>query len=284
MKTNHHILHRTVPVDWHSQEWPVAIHQKLTRRFPSAVIETRTSALWRRAFPSLRNPATPMNTRHLYRFTRPQAFTLIEMLVVIAIIAILAGILLPVIGGFKVKAKIKQAHIEMLNLAASIKAYEKEYNRFPGTRGVEGSGTPDFTYGTDGLKMPPPNDYDNRVVMYILQNQMDQAPMPLKDEIKGRNPRNLSLFDAKPAVDGFPGIGTGDHVFRDPWGNPYIITIDVSGDDKCVDLYYKTIGGPGFVLKGADHEFSGDLMIWSLGPDKKFGTGFDKDNILSWKH
>jgi hypothetical protein len=120
--------------------------------------------------------------------------------------------------------------------------------------------------------------------MYILQNQMDQAPVPLKDEIKGRNPRNLSLFDAKPAEDGLPGLGTGDHVFRDPWGNPYIITIDVNGDDKCVDLYYKAVGGPGFTGTAPNLEFSGDVMIWSLGPDKKFGTGFDKDNILSWKH
>ena len=33
-----------------------------------------------------------------------------------------------------------------------------------------------------------------------------------------------------------PGIGHG--VYRDPWGNPYIITMDLSYDDQCSDFLY----------------------------------------------
>jgi len=212
-----------------------------------------------------------------------RAFTLIELLVVIAIIAILAGILLPTMAGMKTRAKIKQAQMEMLNLGASIKAYEKEYNRFPGSKQVEQSGNPDFTFA--GTLFPTAQAYntDNRLIMYVLLNNMDKAPQPLRDEIKSRNPRGLSLFDARMVSAEQPGISTDDYVFRDPWGSPYIITIDLDGNDKCVDAYYKNIGGTGLIGTAPPYESNGDVMIWSFGPDRKFGTGFDKDNIRSWK-
>jgi len=218
------------------------------------------------------------------------------MLVVIAIIAILAGILLPTLGIVKTKAKIKQAQMEMANLAAAIKAYEAEYNRFPSSVDVERKGTPDFTFGTTGTPVTPvittgngtgPSgtyEANNSEVMYILLNHINQAPAALQAQIKNRNPRNLSLFDAKMVEDGLPGIGTGDHIFRDPWGNPYIITVDLNDNNESIDGYYCQIGGPGFVGNGPPYRFNGSVMIWSFGPDKKSGAGFDKDNVLSWKH
>jgi prepilin-type N-terminal cleavage/methylation domain-containing protein len=285
-----------VPVDWRSQEWTVAIYRKVPHRASHQLSFDRDNA-WLSSRPTRSaacpcptlNPDTFMNNRHPYRFQRPQAFTLIEMLVVIAIIGILAGILLPALAAVKVKAKIKQAQMEMMNLGAAIKAYEKEYNRFPGSAKVEQNGNPDFTFGDGGIATGKLYEDNNRVVMCILLNHLDQAPADIKPDIKNRNPRNLSLFDAKWVQNNEPGgVGTGDHIFRDPWGSPYIITIDLNGDDKCVDAYYKTIGGPGFTGAAPPYEFTGDVMIWSFGPDKQFGTvagkNFDKDNILSWKH
>ena len=35
-----------------------------------------------------------------------------------------------------------------------------------------------------------------------------------------------------------PGVGP-DGVYRDPWGNPYIITIDLNYDDKARDAFYR---------------------------------------------
>src|SRR5207245_4748164 len=68
---------------------------------------------------------------------RPRAFTLVELLVVISIIAVLAGLLLPVLAGMKKKAKIALARSEMSHLATAIKAYEEEYNRFPMSKQTE---------------------------------------------------------------------------------------------------------------------------------------------------
>ena len=305
MKTNHHISRRTVPVDWRSQEWAVAIHRKPARRAPHEFSYDRGNA-WPGSRPARSSvcpsptviPDSFMNNRYPYRFPRPQAFTLVEMLVVIAIIGILAGILLPVLGGMKTRAKVAQAKMEMVNLAAAIKAYEAEYHRFPSSVDVErkDTGKLDFTFGTIGLApLPlittgrgkgPSADYEanNSEVMYILLNHINQAPPALQAQIKNRNPRNLALFDAKMVSGDQPGISSDDHVFRDPWGNPYIISVDLNDDNECTDGYYCKFPGPGFVGTAAPYRFSGSLMIWSFGPDKKFGTGFDKDNVLSWKH
>jgi len=304
MKTNQHISRRNVPVDWRSQEWAVAIHRKPARRAPHELSYDRGTA-WpgpRAARSSVcpapaTNPDSLMNNRYPNRFPRTQAFTLVEMLVVIAIIGILAGILLPVMGTIKTKAKIKQAQMEMVNLAAAIKAYEAEYHRFPSSVDVERKGTPDFTFGTTGTPITPavvtgggstPYEANNSEVMYILLNQINQAPPALQAQIKNRNPRNMSFFDAKMVPDEQSGISTVDHIFRDPWGSPYIITVDLNDDNKSIDGYYCKFPGPGFVGNAAPYAFNGSIMIWSFGPDKQYGTqagkNYDKDNVLSWKH
>jgi prepilin-type N-terminal cleavage/methylation domain-containing protein len=242
------------------------------------------------------------NCRSYPASTRPRAFTLIELLVVIAIIAILAGLLLPVLVTMKVRAKVKQAQIEMANLAGAIKGYEKEYNRFPASGDAEKSGNPDFTFGTadippavqalpDIAKSPYATyDANNSELMYILLNQINQAPPAVLALIKNRNPRNLSFFDATKMVSGaLPGISTDDHVFRDPWGNPYIITVDLDDDNKCKDAFYRNVGGPGLIGTSPEIEFNGSVMIWSFGPDGKVDandgpkSGVNKDNILSWQ-
>ena len=35
-----------------------------------------------------------------------------------------------------------------------------------------------------------------------------------------------------------PGVGP-DGVYRDPWGNPYVITIDLNYDEKARDGFYR---------------------------------------------
>ena len=96
------------------------------------------------------------------------------------------------------------------------------------------------------------------------------------------------------------GVGP-DGVYRDPWGNPYIITIDSNMDEKCQDALYKlnavslngAVGFDGLVGTGAnDYQYSGSVMVWSGGPDKKIAntgaaaksnSGVNKDNVCTWK-
>ena len=59
------------------------------------------------------------------------AFTLVELLVVISIIAILAGLLLPAVNGALESAKKTQGKSTAVQIAAAVSTYEMEYGKLP---------------------------------------------------------------------------------------------------------------------------------------------------------
>ncbi|MFH0792777.1 MAG: prepilin-type N-terminal cleavage/methylation domain-containing protein [bacterium] len=72
-------------------------------------------------------PSTPASRR------RRSAFTLIELLIVVAIIAILAAIAVPNLLEAQIRAKTTRAKSEMRVIAGALEAYQVDNNRYPET-------------------------------------------------------------------------------------------------------------------------------------------------------
>jgi prepilin-type N-terminal cleavage/methylation domain-containing protein len=227
------------------------------------------------------------------------AFTLIELLVVIAIIGILAAMLMPVLSVAQQHARKTTAKLEINQLASAIEEYESEYSRFPVPTAVQQSGSNDVTFGgvytnSSGSPggvwpnpLPQPGYYpSNSDVIAILMNFTNYpGGGPTANANYQKNPQQHTFLSAKMTTDASsPGVGN-DLNYRDPWGNLYIITMDLNEDNKAEDAFYEDAsissstglaGGTGLnglIWQPADqaYAFHGNVMVWSMGPDGPFG-------------
>lgn len=207
----------------------------------------------------------------------------------------------------------------------------------PQARGNTAPDRPDFTYGTDHLKDPsgdrlrPPawknkknEEYplirngssgyqnSNAEIIGILRDTLafpNGIEFPINENHRMNPQRTVFLTpkdsatnvndekNYKPASQ-VSGVGA-DGIYRDPWGSPYIITIDLNYDNKTRDAFYRnpavsrgqgTQGLVGLFTPddGLNYEANASVMVWSFGPDAKASievkanAGVNQDNVLSW--
>ncbi len=287
----------------------------------------KTSDTWPVAKGGNSRPSFPFSIRNRQSpIGNSTAFTIVEMLVVIAIIAILAGLLLPVLAGAHKAALKKQAALEISQIVTAIQQYDSVYGRFPVSAAAQAAaakGNGDFTYGAY-FQQPSGSPYplvlnhiypmSNDEVIAILMNFTNYPNNSARftaNTIYQKNPQQTLFLNAKmsawdPSQPGPPVPGVGnDLVYRDPWGNPYVITMDLNYDEQCQDAFYcltmvsspnppanPTSGLNGLINPDGtplNYRYHGKVMVWSAGPDgqidplKAANVGANKDNIISWQ-
>jgi prepilin-type N-terminal cleavage/methylation domain-containing protein len=248
------------------------------------------------------------------------AFTLVEMLVVISIIGTLAALLLPVVGQVKRKAQIRAAQVDIGNIMAAINAYDQQYSRLPAStnalyRSANHNPTEDCTFGGpfstphDGpitiqsAWYVPATPYNAEVIAILMDWEYYPNGQPTVNLGHIYNPQQIKFLNAKLSGDSKLAGVDPSGVFRDPWGTPYVITLDLNYDEYSRDFFYRQdgvanpsgSGGPLVgLIKRTDstgepvYEAHARAMVWSAGPDKMVdpksaaNAGANKDNILSW--
>lgn len=232
--------------------------------------------------------------------------SLIELLVVISIIGVLAGLILPAVGIVKTKAKITQTVKDMADIKGACNQYQHEYNRLPGSAPASQIGG-DFTYGTTGTgygsnilnNNGAGYQAGNAELMVILTASTFPGYTTADPSLAGnaRNPRRTPYYNAKSsgATSG-AGLGT-DGVMRDPWGSPYIVALDFNYDGWVSNSVYNANVVNGFATGLARQGAAGSstwalkdsVMVFSFGPDASLSdttsanSPVNKDNVLSWK-
>ncbi len=213
--------------------------------------------------------------------TSLRAFTLLELLIVISVIAILMGLLFPAIGGVKKATKINRAKMDITQIAGGLRSYYNEYGTWPAIN----NSTPvtDKNLTADQLKN-----------LYLTLSGNDFY----LDGTPGSNPRRIVFTEFKSDIlkpvsttltaGVYPPLLTGATTnLVDPWGASYMIAFDADADNKTY-IYGDTAATPSTTYP----QVVAPVAIWSAGPDKKLKIcttdadvkdELNKDNIVSWK-
>lgn len=152
------------------------------------------------------------------RSARSDGFTLVELLVVVSIIGLLAGLSAAVIPKAIEAGKKAKAKGDMTAIVAAVKAYKQEYGTWPATEtlGTDSSGEFGAWYGPSkwaigtGLSR-------GRDLMKILSGQNIGTGLG-SGWPREMNPKLIKFLEGPDASGNF----------QDPWGTQYCVKMDVN--------------------------------------------------------
>ena len=189
------------------------------------------------------------------------AFTLIELMAVITIIVILAGLVVGGMGYVSEKQATSKAKVQIQLLSKALEDYKLDMGTYPSTGNVATASSPNGT-GTSAVSLYQALFYEG----YDYAKQGSPAAWPTTKATK----IYLSDLDPTSTKQGWVDTVTGANVappasttVKDPWGNQYCYRTA------------KTLAG---AVNAAT--INPDFDLWSMGKDGKTLTGTlsDKSN------
>jgi prepilin-type N-terminal cleavage/methylation domain-containing protein len=204
--------------------------------------------------------------------SQTRGFTLVEILVVIAIIAILLGIILPALSGIIFKSQEQVCKVDISQIEIALKSYSSDFRDFPPST-VKELGLKDennLNSGNEALVLCLSSGLKTDTYYEFKEDRLentdlDSSPVPLK-KLTG------SVFQTQDLLE-----------ITDPWGNPYVYfhsrnlntatthNYQINGQLQAAKPYAgksKTGNFPGY----------GKYQVISLGGDMTVGT---EDDIRS---
>lgn len=210
-------------------------------------------------------------------------FTLVELLTVIAVIAILAGIAIPVVVGMQSKGRETSARADMNAISMGLTQFKSDYSVWPqiGPDGsLTGSGdllieTP-FVPGTTLSKAE--EAYDN-LTEALTWNKVDSSS-PADPSSTFGNSKKKRYLDPPAKTVTTKNDKTGYYKL-DPWGRRYNIALDWNYNGKIdLDSSHKFGGESTAIL--------GQILVYSYGTaEPKASEPSETDDteafLCSWK-
>ena len=204
-------------------------------------------------------------------------FTLVELLTVIAVIAILAGIAVPVVVGMQSKGKETSARADMNAIKMALTQFKADYSIFPV---AAPSGRGDRLLKAAFKSGDTNDDSDNdamiaELTMIQTTPGTGNVPQDLTGPTYNKKKRKYLDAPAKPVTPNSVVGGAAGFMKLDPWGRRYNIAVDTNYDKK---LALTTA----FLGTGSTAEtIVGDIAIYSYGTAEDDG---DTEAFLySWK-
>jgi prepilin-type N-terminal cleavage/methylation domain-containing protein len=184
--------------------------------------------------------------RVMQRHSDERAFTLIEILVVMTLIAILVGIGVPAFTSVMEQARKTQAKNEEQQIVAAVNAYYTEYGKYPLVTADAIANNGDLFYSLRAVAL---------------------GANALVNGVPAVNPRSIVFIQppvSKDQTTPRSGIKTSNSIWYDPWGSPYNVEIDGNYDNTLANPYTDQPGG---------QPLNNGVIVWSFGKNGALGGG-----------
>lgn len=195
--------------------------------------------------------------------SRTSGLTLLELIGVIVILAILAGLVFPATDAVRRSMKERQARAEVHAIARAVTDYRATYGQWPLVNNQNDD-------RKDLIIYHDPKDPVASNVDEFDQADLIAALMPSPDNVNTNNPRQIRFLDIP--LDRIDEDGR----FTDPWSNerqsfPYVVVVNAEGEEY--------IGSSS--RDGANNTVS-PVMIYSGKFTNEICTVHDSIVVFSW--